>query len=106
MITKIFTPKNILIALLVLVVIYLTMCNKPKPIDIPSTVPVKEQEKTVAKIDKAKENSDDSIKALLKFKDDEINRYYNKLPFVDKAPVKSKSAISNFCISCPITVAN
>jgi hypothetical protein len=76
---KIVTPKNILIALLVLVVLYLLTCHGQSPNPVLTDVkPVKEQAKAVLVDSLSSKKTYDSFMVAIKEKDKAIETWYNE----------------------------
>lgn len=76
---KVITPKNIIIAALVVVILYLITCHRPSPNPVLTEVkPVKEQEKAVRVDSIASKKTYDSFMVAIKEKDRAIETWYNE----------------------------
>ena len=62
---KILTPKNILILILGIVILYLITCNKPKPVPFPVVKTVTEQKEVVRVDSIASQHFKDSVNELI-----------------------------------------
>lgn len=76
---KAITPKNIIIAALVVVILYLLTCHRPSPTTVLTNIkPIKEQIKEVKADSIASKKTYDSFMVAIKEKDKAIETWYNE----------------------------